>query len=47
MLDDPVRSPQWQHHAVEIDVTEVAHSITIGMAFSGDGSAWFRELQVA
>jgi erythromycin esterase len=46
MLDGPVRSSQWQRYNVEIDVIEATHSITIGMAFSGDGSGWFRELQL-
>jgi hypothetical protein len=47
MLDGPIRSPQWQRYSVDIDVTETTHSVTIGMAFSGDGSGWFRELQLA
>jgi hypothetical protein len=46
MLDGPVRSSQWQRYNVEIDVIEITHSITVGMAFSGDGSGWFRELQI-
>jgi hypothetical protein len=47
MLNGPVRTPQWRHHSVEVDVTETIHSITIGMAFSGNGSGWFTDLDLA
>jgi hypothetical protein len=46
MLEGPVRSPEWQRHMVEIDVAEAMHSITIGLAFSGNGSGWFGGLIV-
>ncbi|MGE3831925.1 MAG: erythromycin esterase family protein [Parvibaculaceae bacterium] len=46
MLDGLVRDPDWRRYAIAIDVTEATHSITVGMAFSGDGSGWFRELKL-
>jgi erythromycin esterase len=44
MLEPPVRSAHWQTHAVEIDIPEAAHSILIGLAFAGNGTARFADL---
>lgn len=47
MIEQPVRSPQWQRYAVEIDVPEDAHSIVIGLALAGNGAAWFADIELA
>lgn len=44
MVDQPVRSSQWARYTVEIEVPEPAYAIVIGVAFAGDGAAWFGDL---
>jgi erythromycin esterase len=43
----PVQSPQWATFAVEADVPEAADSVTIGLAMTGNGAAWFGDLEFA
>jgi erythromycin esterase len=44
MVDQPVRSPQWARYTVELEVPQDAYSIIMGIAFAGDGAAWFGDL---
>ena len=46
MIDRPVRSANWSRYTVEIDVPVAAHSILIGLALAGNGSAWFGDLEL-
>ena len=41
----PVQSPQWATFAVEADMPETADSFMIGLAMSGNGVAWFGDLE--
>jgi erythromycin esterase len=41
----PVQSPQWTTIAVEADVPEAADSIVIGLILTGNGAAWFGDLE--
>ena len=43
----PVQSPQWTTIAVEADVPEAADSIVIGLVLTGNGTAWFGDLELA
>jgi hypothetical protein len=43
----PVQSPQWATFAVEADVPEAADSFMIGLAMTGNGAAWFGDLEFA
>jgi erythromycin esterase len=43
----PVQSPQWAMFAVEADVPEAADSFMIGLAMTGNGAAWFGDLELA
>jgi erythromycin esterase len=45
--EQPVQSPQWGTFAVEADVPEAADSFTIGLAMTGNGAAWFGDLELA
>ena len=45
--EQPMPSPQWGTFAVEADVPEAADSLTIGLAMTGNGAAWFGDLEVA
>ena len=47
MIARPVRSLQWETYQVEVDVPREAHSISIGCALAGNGTAWFGDLAVA
>jgi len=47
MIASPVRSPQWATYLVEIEVPSEAHSISIGCALAGNGTAWFGDLELA
>jgi erythromycin esterase len=44
---EPVQSPQWATLAVEAKVPEAAESFMIGLAMTGNGTAWFGALQFA
>jgi erythromycin esterase len=44
MIEPPIRCAHWQTYAVEIDIPEAADSILIGLAFAGNGAAWFGDL---
>ena len=44
--DRPVRSAQWGRYAVEVDVPIEADVIEIGLLASGNGSAWFGDLEL-
>jgi hypothetical protein len=46
MIGRPVQSPQWETHTIEIDIPETAHSIAIGMVLSGNGAAYFGDLEL-
>jgi erythromycin esterase len=46
MLDPPVRSSRWERFAVEIDISNEAYSIVLALVFSGDGAAWFADIQL-
>jgi hypothetical protein len=41
----PVQSPHWATFAVEADVPEAADSFMIGLAVTGNGAAWFGDLE--
>jgi erythromycin esterase len=41
----PVQSTDWTTFAVEADVPEAAHSFMIGLAMTGNGAAWFGDLE--
>jgi hypothetical protein len=43
----PVQSPQWATFAVEADLPEAADSFMIGLAMTGNGAAWFGDLELA
>ena len=43
----PVQSPQWATFAVEADVPEAADSFVIGLVMTGNGAAWFGDLDFA
>jgi hypothetical protein len=43
----PVQSFQWARVAVEADVPEGADSFVLGLAISGNGTAWFGDLEFA
>jgi hypothetical protein len=45
--EQPVQSPQWATAAVEADVPQAADSFTIGLAMTGNGAAWFGDLELA
>jgi erythromycin esterase len=47
MVDRGIRSPHWQTCAVEIDVPQETHAITIVLALAGNGTAWFGDLELA
>ena len=42
-----MQSPQWGTIAAEADVPEDAESIVIGLILTGNGSAWFGDLELA
>ena len=42
---EPVQSPQWETVAVEADVPEMADSFVIGLVVTGNGAAWFGDLE--
>ncbi len=44
--DEPVQSPQWATFAVEADVPEAAGSFVIGLVMTGNGAAWFGDLDL-
>ena len=44
VIDRPVLSTHWRTYAVEVDVPSNAHSIVIGCALAGNGTAWFGDL---
>jgi hypothetical protein len=44
--DAPVQSPQWIACAVEADVPEAADSFVLGLLMTGNGSAWFGDLEL-
>jgi hypothetical protein len=46
MADRPVRSPQWSRYAVEVEVPAQAGTIEIGLVATGNGSAWFGDLEL-
>ena len=41
----PVQSPQWETISVEADVPETADSFVIGLVMTGNGAAWFGDLE--
>ena len=43
----PVQSPRWATFAVEADLPEAADSFMIGLAMTGNGAAWFGDLELA
>jgi erythromycin esterase len=43
----PVQSPQWATLAVEADVPETAGTLVIGLVMTGNGAAWFGDLELA
>lgn len=43
----PLQSPQWATLAVEADVPEAAGSFVIGLVMTGNGAAWFGDLEFA
>jgi hypothetical protein len=40
-----VQSPQWETILVEADVPEAADSFVIGLVMTGNGAAWFGDLE--
>ena len=42
---EPVRSPHWTTLAVEADVPETADAFVIGLVMTGNGAAWFGDLE--
>jgi erythromycin esterase len=42
---EPVQSPQWETISVEVDVPETADSFVIGLVMTGNGAAWFGDLE--
>src|SRR5262249_10346121 len=46
MIERPVRSPHWTRHAAEIDVSEDAAAIVIGIVLAGNGVAWFGDFEL-
>jgi erythromycin esterase len=44
---EPERSPLWATFAVEAEVPEVADSFVIGLVMTGNGDAWFGDLEFA
>lgn len=45
--EQPVQSPEWATFAVEADVPQAAESFLIGLVMTGNGAAWFGDLEVA
>lgn len=43
----PMQSPQWATFAVEADVPAAADSFMIGLVLTGNGVAWFGDLELA
>jgi erythromycin esterase len=43
----PVQSPRWATVAVEADMPETADSVMIGLVMTGNGAAWFGDLELA
>ena len=43
----PLQSPQWATLAVEADVPEAADTFVIGLVMTGNGAAWFGDLEFA
>ena len=41
----PAQSPRWIAAAIEADVPEAAYSCALALVMSGDGSAWFGDLE--
>jgi len=41
----PLQSPQWATLAVEADVPEAADTFVIGLVLTGNGAAWFGDLE--
>jgi len=46
IIGRPVRPPRWERYAVEIDVPPEAHSVVLGFAFTGRGTAVFGDVRV-
>ena len=44
---EPVQSPQWTTLAVEADVPETADMFVMGLMMTGNGAAWFGDLEFA
>ena len=42
----PMQSPRWATFAVEADVPDAADSLAIGLAMTGNGTAWFGDLEL-
>jgi hypothetical protein len=43
---EPVQSPQWAIFSVEAVVPEMAGSFVIGLVMTGNGAAWFGDLEL-
>lgn len=43
---EPAQSPQWARFAVEADVPEAADSFAIGLVMTGNGAAWFGDIEL-
>jgi erythromycin esterase len=46
ITEPPVRCAHWKTYAVEIVIPDDAHTILIGLAFAGTGTAWFADLKL-
>jgi len=44
-VEQPVQSPEWATFAVEADVPATAHTVVISLAMTGNGIAWFGDLE--
>ena len=47
MVAPAVQSPHWSRYEVALEIPGDAHSITIGLALTGNGAAWFGDLKLA
>ena len=43
----PAHAPRWETISVEADVPETADALVIGLVMTGNGAAWFGDLEFA